>query len=176
MTQGKAHHWPPLPALSQKFFKAIRHLAAVANFDTGDTPYYKLIDDFGTHSILKINMGARTAYMSTISEAAYNNLVQQKIDVKAAANAYWDGISGNTSAQTEEQKAMAKAFSATNFTHEEYTIGTRVISTSSNITWAKQAALDPMPLQYTLLPLDEVAHSYLRVFIICMRTKFLFNV
>ena len=139
------------PKLHEKFIKALTTLPT----DYDEEEYFRLIDNYGTHAVTEINMGARFGMMSTISKTNYESLNSQGISVSVAASFSILGISGGVDHSKNDQKGWGDKYLKATTSYHLISVGAKPIGMDS-IAWANQAITQPLPLRYTLIPLSEI--------------------
>jgi len=82
-----------MPPLSENF---------LAGFKTLSTPqsYNTFIDNFGTHYISQLQMGAKYGFTYQMQSSAWSKLNYQSISVSAAASASYFGVTATVSSTT----------------------------------------------------------------------------
>lgn len=140
------------PKLHQEFLTALRNLPAVYN----EREYFRFLDNFGTHAITELSMGARYGMISTISERAYNQMRAQPISTTFAASGALAFLSGKVESKTSVQKQWADTYTNAMTNYQMISVGAKPVAGGDGVAWAQQAIKFPMPLRYTLIPISEI--------------------
>ena len=149
--KAKMNAYDP-PKLHESFIKALMSLPL--NYD--EKQYFKLIDNYGTHAVTEINMGARYGMISTISEKSYETFNSQGISTTFAASATIKAFSGSIDTRTSQQKEWANKYNSAMTNYQIISVGAKPVANGDGVAWAQQAISQPMPLRYTLVPLNEL--------------------
>ena len=139
------------PKLNSRFIKALTTLPTTYD----EQQYFRFIDNYGTHAVTEISMGARYGMISTVSENAFQKLTSEGISVSLAASFTILGISGSVDTRTNSQKELANKYNSAMTNYQIISVGAKPVGMDS-IAWAKQTITQPMPLRYTLIPLSEI--------------------
>mgnify|MGYP001419427097 CR=1 FL=1 len=140
------------PKLHEQFIKAVQTLPT--NYD--EKQYFKFIDNYGTHAITEINMGARFGMISSISKSSYEKFQSEGISVSVAASFSALGFSGGVDTRTNTQKEWANKYNSAMTNYQIISVGAKPVGNHDAVAWAQQAITQPMPLRYTLIPLHEI--------------------
>jgi MAC/Perforin domain len=116
--------------------------------------YYEFIDNFGTHYVSELRMGAKFGYYSVFDRSSYEKLRSEGVSVELAASASYGGVTGGGSVGTTVSKESIDKFNSARSSVKSFSIGSRPADDAG--TWARQAFTSPMPVTYTLLPLDSL--------------------
>mmetsp|Transcript_58178 Transcript_58178/g.67055 ORF Transcript_58178/g.67055 Transcript_58178/m.67055 type:complete len:549 (+) Transcript_58178:3-1649(+) len=149
--RAKSNAYNP-PRLHSDFINALKTLPL--NYDEGQ--YMEFLDNYGTHAVTEINMGARYGMMSTISERTYDQFRSESLTVTVAASATIYGISGGVDTRTSNEKEWANKYSSAMTSYKMIAVGAKPVAGGDAVAWANQAIEEPMPLRYTLIPLSEL--------------------
>jgi hypothetical protein len=141
-----------MPHLHANFKKGVATLSPTYNKDT----YVKFLDVFGTHYVNKLQMGARYGYLSVFTDAGWTSMLEKGIKVDVAASASYAGVSGKASVSTNQQSADAKTFQNSRENVKIFSLGSTPPTSGNNVEWANQAIAEPMPITYSLRPIDEL--------------------
>lgn len=138
------------PAYSDNFKRAVEAMPA----DYGDgSAYFDLLDEFGTHAIKEVTMGARFGISSYFTEQGWGSMVGNGIDVGLAAQ-YQAEVSAGVKLDVKSQQTAQEAFDANMTDYEMITLGS-VPTAGDQVKWAQQAISEPMPIRYSLVSLCE---------------------
>jgi hypothetical protein len=74
------------PAFHENFIAAVNHLSTNIN------DYYEFIDDFGTHYVTTVHMGAKFGYTSKLDRSKVQQLTSKGINLNTAAEASAWGV------------------------------------------------------------------------------------
>ena len=135
-----------MPGLSTNF------QAGVASLGTDINAYYTFIDNFGTHYVETVKMGAKYGYINQMTQVAYSKLTSQGIDVSAAAS--YASVA-KVGVKTSYDTSSATAFTSATTSTTQYSIGSTIPTNAGDQTaWAQQVITDPMPISYSLKSMD----------------------
>jgi len=143
---------PLSPKLSANFIEAANDLPE--DFNSQD--YWEFIDNWGTHFVKQIRMGARFGCQTKLSEEAWSSLESMGIKVEVAASYSGFGITGAVDTRTEDQKKMAKTFDEKKEETKLSAIGSRPVQGGDWKAWLASVYADPMPLRYQLVQISEI--------------------
>ena len=149
--KAKMNAYDP-PKLHENFIKVLMTLPT--KYD--EKQYFKFIDNYGTHAITEINMGARFGMISSISKSSYEKFQSEGISVSAAASFSILGFSGGVDTRTSTQKDWANKYNSAMIDFQIISVGAKPVARGDAVAWAQQAITQPMPLRYTLVPLSEL--------------------
>ena len=103
--QAKILTYTP-PKLHPNFVAGVRSLTVVYQPDV----YFKFISAFGTHYAAEIDMGALFGQQTSFQTTAWQKMISEGLDIKAAASYSGFGVTAAASAETATQKKMADSF------------------------------------------------------------------
>lgn len=136
---GKINTYLP-PKLSENFIAAINTLPETYNDET----YMLFLENFGTHYIDQVHMGARFSCVTRLTSESWTTLLQKNIKVDVAASYSGFGVTGALDVRTEDQKKMAKEFDSVKSEMLLSVVGSKPVKEHGPIEWAQQAIEEPM--------------------------------
>jgi MAC/Perforin domain len=139
------------PKLSESIQRGLLTIGS-KSFAEDSTVYFNLIDQFGTHQVQSMTMGAKYGQISKLTREAVSRLTQEGITVSTAAS-YSGSFSIGGSTSTETEKTQAQKFDQATEFKETYTIGS--VPSSDALSWSQKAINEPFPISYALRRLDE---------------------
>lgn len=117
------------PKLSEEFLASVESLQGAQNED-----FFALFDEFGTHYVAEMKMGAKFGYFSTLSEEGFSKLASEGFDVGVAASASYGAVSGGAAANVGREKEAASKFTEAKDNTQSYSIGSKPSGTG--LDWA----------------------------------------
>lgn len=139
------------PVLTDNFKAALAALPA----EYGDgSAFFDLIDEFGTHLVKHVTMGARFGFNSYFTEEGWTSMESDGIDVTTAAE-YEGVVKAGGKVDVKSQQDAQQAFDSNKTEYELITLGSAP-ARGDAIDWAQQAITEPMPIRYSLVSLCDV--------------------
>jgi hypothetical protein len=141
-----------IPPMSPEFTAAVNSLPQTYD----QAAYMKLLSYFGTHAVTNMMMGGRFGMRSTFSSHSWSQMTSSTIDTKTSAG--FSLFHFSAAANTMSQKEVKQASDYQRFvnTTEMFMVGGQLTQNGSLSAWANEAAVNPMPLTVTLIPLSEL--------------------
>lgn len=116
---------------------------------------FQLIDEFGTHYVESMVLGARFTHVHTMSSELYDSMKSQGIDVEVTAE-YSGIISAGASAKMSDSQRKAVSKFDEEVKTKTSTMGKLPPADGNVNTWASETAERPSPIKYELKPITEV--------------------
>jgi len=140
------------PKLSESFVAALNSLPEQYDHDS----YMEFIENFGTHFVKQIHMGARFTCITRLTESGWTSLLQKNIKVETAASFSAFGVTGALETRTEDQKRIAREFDSVKTEMTLSVVGAKPVKDHGVIEWAQQVIEEPMPMHYSLEPISNL--------------------
>lgn len=140
------------PAFSDDFMSGLNSVSTLP-FENNKEAFYKFINNFGTHFVEEVTMGARFGARTKVTTSNLSKLRQNTLTIKRAL-----GIeklaklsTGITNDNVQNNKTD-ELFEETKI----YTIGSKIPEDLKAQSWAQKAIDEPMPINYKLLPISDL--------------------
>lgn len=121
--------------------------------ESGDEAVLKFIKYYGTHFMTQATYGAKFVQHHKVSQTTFESLKRSEFSVEAQANyAGLISVGGGISLDSDQKKAASNFLKQVQTT--TYTVGSTPPSNGDAMTWAASVKQNPVPMQYTLSPID----------------------
>lgn len=133
---------------------------AITYLESSDSDsHYQFLQGYGTHYVQQITMGSRLSVMNSLTKSAMENLQLQGVSVTVAAQASFMGFYAGYNTSVSTQSTYISSYQSASSSFEVSTIGSVPPSGGNSIAWAQQAVTNPMPIKYSLTPLNQLFAS-----------------
>ena len=120
---------------------------------SGDEAVLEFIKYYGTHFMTQATYGAKFVQHHKVSQTTFESLKRSEFSVEAQANyAGLISVGGGISLDSDQKKAASNFLKQVQTT--TYTVGSTPPSNGDAMTWAASVKQNPVPMQYTLSPID----------------------
>ncbi len=140
---------PPKP--SDEFIASL----SKCDKDPSDENFRNLIDNYGTHFLTDIVMGAKFGEESKIKTDEYEKMEADGFDVGTAAG-HSGKFSAGVTTETSSEKEQRERFESARTSKTTYSYGSNIPSDGDANTWASQSSDDPMPINMDITALSEL--------------------
>eukprot|EP00928_Gymnodinium_smaydae_P006771 TRINITY_DN12413_c0_g2_i1.p1 TRINITY_DN12413_c0_g2~~TRINITY_DN12413_c0_g2_i1.p1 ORF type:complete len:475 (-),score=64.87 TRINITY_DN12413_c0_g2_i1:86-1510(-) len=121
-----------------------------------EAPYMLFLQSFGTHVVTQLQVGGRWGWQMTFDRFAYNNMLDNSIDVESGIE-YAGKLRAGIKSQHIEDRKSAMAVAQAIAKNATFNVGG---SFSPDMeAWMASVKDEPMPTHLTLLPLDQLLTS-----------------
>lgn len=141
-----------LAPVSKNFAKAIELL------DNNLQDYYTFIDNFGTHYVQSMKMGAKFGVISKFAKYKFAEMVQNNLAIDAAASVSAQLTSGIGNAKEDNN---AVYFNSQRDSFNITSDGPQIPADGSGNTWHAEAFQKPSPIEYSLKTIDTLVSKHL---------------
>ena len=125
----------------------------LADPENGDEAVLEFIKYYGTHFMTQATYGAKFVQHHKVSQTTFESLKRSEFSVEAQANyAGLISVGGGISLDSDQKKAASNFLKQVQTT--TYTVGSTPPSNGDAMTWAASVKQNPVPMQYTLSPID----------------------
>ena len=125
----------------------------LADPESGDEAVLEFIKYYGTHFMTQATYGAKFVQHHKVSQTTFESLKRSEFSVEAQANyAGLISIGGGISLDSDQKNAASNFLKQVQTT--TYTVGSTPPSNGDAMTWAASVKQNPVPMQYTLSPID----------------------
>ncbi len=156
--QGTLSSFAP-PKLSDNFLQGLHSLNGLT-YSKNKEAFLHFISVFGTHYVNRVTMGARFGARTKLTVENLSSLRSNSVTMKRSLGidklAKITNKIENTNEQTSKTDSM---FEETLI----YSIGSGVPSDLKAQTWISTAIAEPMPIQYSLIPISRIVSSRFRI-------------
>ncbi|KAJ7373975.1 hypothetical protein OS493_009303 [Desmophyllum pertusum] len=114
-----------------------------------------LVDNYGTHFITDVVMGAKFGEESQVTTESYEKMVSDGLDVGTAAG-YSGSFSAGVTTETSSEKEQREKFESSRSSKTTYSYGSNIPASGDATTWASTSSDDPMPINMELKALSEL--------------------
>ena len=140
---------PPKP--SDEFIASL----SKCDKDPSDENFRNLIDNYGTHFLTDVVMGAKFGEESKIETNEYEKMEADGLEVGTAAG-HSGKFSVGVTTETSSEKEQRERFEASRTDKTTYSYGSNIPADGDANTWASKSTDDPMPINMDIEALSEL--------------------
>jgi len=154
--KGQIEYYAP-PLFYRTFLMALKYLGE-KDFEKNNEDFFIFIDNYGTHFVDTIYMGARYGYMHKMSFDEYNQMSSPQIQTSLNASVNGPKLSDKSEIFTIEN-LNSNINSSSNIETKIISIGFPPPANGDSLAWASSAIKEPMPIRYKLRPLIDIFNN-----------------
>ena len=133
---------------------------ALSEISSNDPTYANFIQNFGTHYVYSVMMGAKALMRSEFEQFSWTKMTQTGVDVNLSASlSFLSFFSGHVSVETQEEHSLRTAFETNRSTLSISYLGSPPSKDGSLETWMQNTSQSPYPVGYKLAPITNLINT-----------------